>query len=284
MWLSALDIHTGTRERAAMTTSAGPWTRIDAWLRKHAKLVFQQLRPPATEAALTAAERLLGLPLPASLSASYRAHDGARGESPAVFAAVRAGLRQQWVRSVAWLPLDLAVKELRAMQRIFPDWPTSLLPIGSDGGGNHVLVDLVAGTVLLRDHETDETDALAPDFHTWMTWLAEDMDSGRVTDEDSDDGELLTLLEAPPPPPPPPPLLAPDRAARMLLEVLVERRHIALSTPPSEALVQAVNDALRCRGPKRRLEAVLHALGESDAVDEIFASDPEIAAAIKDVG
>lgn len=258
------------------------WPRIDAWLRTHAKLVGRQLRPPASDEQIATAERAIGHPLPASLRDAYRAHDGARGEHPAVFAALRAAEAVQWVRGMAWLPLAGAVQELRVMQRVDPDWPASQLPVAADGGGNLVLIDLVTGAVRLLDHETGELEVLAPDFTTWMTWLADDMEAGLVvTDED---GEALTLLKEAPAPPPPAPVLAPDRAARVLLEVLVERRHIALADGTTGPLIAALFAALATRGKARRLKQILGVLEASDLVDELYASDDMIAVAIEDVG
>ena len=261
-----------------------PWPRISAWLRVHARPVARQLRPPVKPAQLASCERAIGSPLHETLRTAYLIHDGARPGQRALFAALRSGKHQQWVHGMSWLPLGQAVDELHEMQSIFDDWPDTLLPIASDGGGNHVLVDLTAGTVLLRDHETGELEDLAPDFTAYMTWLADDMEARLVGTEGSDDDQELALLTTPLPPPPPAPALPPDRAARVLLEVLVERRCITLAAGASEALVAALHAALATRGRPKRLRKVVAVLEASALVDEIFADDTLIAAALEDVG
>lgn len=55
---------------------AESWARIDAWLGANAPAALAQLRPGAAPAALAAAERALGMALPADLAASLACHDG----------------------------------------------------------------------------------------------------------------------------------------------------------------------------------------------------------------
>ncbi|RKN06995.1 SMI1/KNR4 family protein [Streptomyces radicis] len=56
---------------------AESWARIDAWLAAHAPASAARLNPGADPAALAAAERVLGIPLPADLAASLACHNGA---------------------------------------------------------------------------------------------------------------------------------------------------------------------------------------------------------------
>src|SRR5438874_11337379 len=52
------------------------WRRLEAHLARHAPILLATLNPPATAAAIRRAEAELGVPLPADLAASLRAHDG----------------------------------------------------------------------------------------------------------------------------------------------------------------------------------------------------------------
>ncbi|MEV8318382.1 SMI1/KNR4 family protein [Streptomyces sp. NPDC059900] len=55
---------------------ATAWGRIEAWLQVHAPASAALLRPPASAAAVAAAETAMGLELPATLAAWYRLRDG----------------------------------------------------------------------------------------------------------------------------------------------------------------------------------------------------------------
>lgn len=63
-----------------MTAPAAPvaesWGRIDTWLAANAPASLARLRPGADPAAVSAAERTLGVPLPVDLAASLACHDG----------------------------------------------------------------------------------------------------------------------------------------------------------------------------------------------------------------
>lgn len=56
------------------------WARLERWFARNLPDRALRLRPPATEAALDAAEEALGLPLPPDLRASYLVHDGQEDE------------------------------------------------------------------------------------------------------------------------------------------------------------------------------------------------------------
>ncbi|MFE9700100.1 SMI1/KNR4 family protein [Streptomyces sp. NPDC006270] len=60
------------------------WTRIDAWLRKHAPRTFATLRPPAGGEEIAAAQEELGVTFPPDLVASLLRHNGAL-EGPEAF-------------------------------------------------------------------------------------------------------------------------------------------------------------------------------------------------------
>lgn len=57
-----------------MTEISALWEQIETWLEKHGEL--RQLRPPATEKQLAAAEEKLGLTIPPDIRESLLRHDG----------------------------------------------------------------------------------------------------------------------------------------------------------------------------------------------------------------
>lgn len=267
-----------------MTSSA--WQRIDTWLGAHAPNVLRLLRAPIDDASLAKLEGAAGRPLPSGLVEAYRAHDGAAGEHPTIFGAVRAPKDALWTRSMSWLSADRAVGSLLFMRDLPVAWPEELLPIADDAGGNLVVVDLRSGLVSAWDHEDARTTRLADDFGTWMTQLADDMDARLVVagtvDDDADDA--ISLHDAPPPPPAPAPFIARDRAARVFVEVLVEKRFAALRKGADlEPLVAALAAALAIKTNATKKKRVIETLEESDAVEEIFAGNDKIEGLVDDV-
>ena len=255
---------------------SSPWHRIDAWLTEHAPKVLRLLRAPIDDATLAKLEAAAGKPLPASLLEAYRAHDGASGEHPTIFGALRAPNAALWARHVTWLSADRAVGSLLYMREVVKEWPAALLPIADDADGNLVVVDLDSGQVAARDHEDGSTTKLTDDFGAWMTHLADDMDARLVAigarEEKADD--TLSLLDAPPAPPPPAPVIARDRSARVFVEVLVEKRFVALANGVDrEPLIAALARALAIKTNAIKKKTVVAVLEDSSAIEELFADD-----------
>src|SRR5690349_7083526 len=130
-----------------MRATSSPWPRIDGWLARYAPKVLRQLRPPLDEAGMVRLERALGRSLPDSLADAYRAHDGAKGEGASVFGGARAPFSVGWVRFMGWLPAEQAVRRLRWMCDLGIEWPENWFPLGEDGGGNVLVVDLESGEI-----------------------------------------------------------------------------------------------------------------------------------------
>lgn len=226
----------------------------------------------------------MGRPLPAGVIAMYQAHDGTHDEESAILAAMRAPNDAQWARYMWWLSAEDARKKL-AFMRGLGNFAEELMPFALDAGGNLLVVDTRTGRVAAWDHETAETTTLANDMDAWVSALADDMENKLVAapnddpdEEDFDDGRLM-LLDAPPPPPPAAgaPVLAEDRAARVLVEVLQERKFVEMTKRANlEPLVKELHEALAhpIRGERRA--RVITILEESDVVDEIFADDEKI--------
>ncbi len=257
-----------------------PWPRIDAWLAKNAPNVANKLRPPAPAAALAKLEKILGRALHPGVADAYRAHDGATGENSTVFGAIRVPQRHAWARLMWWLPLEEAYARLKFMEDL-GEWPEGQFPIAEDAGGNLILIDLASGAVGARDHEDWSTKELAKDFGELMANLADDMEARLVaTTEEEEEDDALELLDKPAVAVEQD--VAPDRAARVLIEVMIERRILALRERfDVEPLIAELAEALES-GDKRNAK-VIDILEESEVVDEVFADDETIEKLIDEV-
>jgi len=263
------------------------WTRIDAWLRTHAPTILEELRPPASSEAIARLEQHAKRKLPPDVIAMYEAHDGVREEQSSVFAAMRAPKDAEWARYMWWLTTAGAIEQLDTMRDI-GDWPAELLPFAQDGGGNLLVVDLESGQVSAWDHETWETTKLSSSLDAWFTALADDMEARLVAppNEDvGDDDERLMLLAAPlPDVPPGESAIAEDRAARVFVAVLQERKLVELSKEADiEPLVRALHVGLAIEDKDDRYDRVIEILEESPVVDEIFGDDDAIGGLIEDL-
>lgn len=266
-----------------------PWPRIDAWLRANAPAVFELLAPPADDEELRELQEAVGHALPASLASAYRAHDGALNDCNTVLGAVRAPKDGLWVRYMSWLSLAAALEQWKLMRGLSDEWPEDDVPVAHDGGGNLVVVSLASGAVTLFDHETWEMTPLADSFAQWMTWLADDMDAGLVVlDEDESEYEdAITLLDKPvkPPPAAAPKPEVDDRASRVFLELLAERKLVQfVRGQDPRPLLKALLPALASKSPEKRMQSVLEVLEASPAVDEVFADDEELAEILEEFG
>jgi cell wall assembly regulator SMI1 len=262
------------------------WPRIDLWLAAHAPDVLALLRAPISDAGLAKLEAAAGLPLPPSIVAAYRAHDGAMGEHPTILGALRVPKAALGVRHMSWLSADRSVGSLRFMRELPEPWPPALLPIADDDVGNLMVVDAGTGAVSAWDQEDRTLTPLAADLATWMTQLADDMDAQLVVAGTVEEGteDALELLDAPPGPVAPAPVILPDRAARVFVEVLVEKRFAALGKGVDlEPLILALTTALATKGAAERKRRVIAILEESDAIDEIFVDDDKLEGLVDEI-
>lgn len=262
------------------------WLRIDEWLAKHARNVLALLRAPLDDEGLTKLSAAVGQPLPPSLVEAYCAHDGAAGEHPTILGAVRVPRDALWVRHMSWLSSERAVGSMRYMREVSETWPPALLPIADDDAGNLIVIALDTGLVSAWDHEDGSTTRLADDLATWITQLADDMDARLVVAGSVEEGhdDALELLDAPPGPAAPPPVILPDRAARVFVEVLLEKKYAVLEKGADiEPLVAQLTIALSGNGSASRKRAVIALLEQSEAIEEIFVDDEKLEGLVEEI-
>jgi len=157
------------------------WNRIHAWLDANAPKGYGHLRPGATAEAIQAAEKALGLKLPADVKASYRIHDGQRTEP---------GL----IGGEGWCLLSL-----REMVKTWRRWSrhdrafARRVPVAWGGAGDYIFVDLSAdaeepGRVIVQRIDTDDPDPVASSFRSWLEGFAEQLEDDEFAySEDHDE-------------------------------------------------------------------------------------------------
>lgn len=156
-----------------------------------------QLNPPATDAAIAAAEREIGFAFPEELRALYSFADGqqepedVRGATAALFGRHHfVTLRDALTQYRSWKSIyDEAGADFRSTYNwttaragdpVHPDyWRPGWFPFATDGGGNAYAVDLspapggTYGQVILIGRDEDERRVLAPSLSQFLTQAAQ---------------------------------------------------------------------------------------------------------------
>jgi cell wall assembly regulator SMI1 len=178
------------------------WDRLKAHFEEHAPAVLDTLNSAAAESKIRAAEKRLGISLPADFIASLKVHNGQIPNRISLVPAEHNRLR----RSVAtWgylSPLDQVVRDTlderkgmaslsfdadtfryRGPVRHTGDW--SWVVFVNSGSGNRLGLDLNpppsghVGQVLSIIHDPDSLYVLAPSYREWFQALVERYESGR---------------------------------------------------------------------------------------------------------
>ena len=150
-----------------MTSS---WERIVAWLRLHAPLTAAEIRPPAADADIAAAQAAVDVP--AELAGWWRLADGCGGRESgsgllpggyAPFSVAEAlDERRAWLRTYdESRDGHLRREPAGSTGDMFAMLP-EFLPLATDGGGWHLLVDLRAGEDRGCVREYDKYDGHQP--------------------------------------------------------------------------------------------------------------------------
>ncbi|MGW4476475.1 SMI1/KNR4 family protein [Nonomuraea sp. NPDC004354] len=138
------------------------WRRIEAWLKTNAPKSYRTLGRPGRAEDIAAAEARMGSPFPDDLRASLLRHDG----TVEVKDVWGFGFLGNWSLSVeemhgTWQQLcEIDGEDIRDGGFSDPRtdwWDGRMLPIGSDGSGNHLVIDSVERDVGDTDHEGSMT-------------------------------------------------------------------------------------------------------------------------------
>ncbi|MGW8431088.1 SMI1/KNR4 family protein [Curtobacterium citreum] len=171
------------------------------------------LRPPATEADLTAAETHLGRQLPADVRALYLLHNGQHQYTPAdprFAAGLFAGQPllplpdlmlnwDQWAGFEAQEDMDeFAASNPEGF--VQPKYSTrGWIPLTHDGSGNHIGVDLnpgpagATGQVITFGADDDAHQVLAPSLTSYLEQVADLIESGAIVPSDDEDDPDWTV-------------------------------------------------------------------------------------------
>lgn len=250
------------------------WSRIDAWLGSNAPAVAGRLRPGLGNAtapplqALRSALRDHGLTLPEALAATWLAHDGATEEHPTIFSIAPMPRLSSWAVWMWLLSCAQSLERYRFMHGLGIDWSDAWLPLGEDGGGNVLVVDVRTEAVTVWDHETGEHSPIAPKFGPWLSSIADRLESGQVVEDESEEQLIIMASE---PPPPPEPDTSERRIAKTFIDLLLEQELLELERDGDhESLLTGVQQALRARG---KTAALLELLENHPAVADFFVDD-----------
>src|SRR5262245_42248200 len=159
------------------------WKRIHTWLAANAPEGYGDLRPGASAEAIQAAEKAMGLKLPADVKASYRVHDGQSNEP---------GL----IGGEGWclLPLQQMVawwrKWCEQSQRF-----RECVPVAWGGAGDYIFMDrgpatASRGSIIVRRSDTNGPDPVASSFRSWLEEFAEKLEDGEFAYSE-DEGCLM---------------------------------------------------------------------------------------------
>jgi cell wall assembly regulator SMI1 len=166
------------------------WNEIDTWLRRNAPVIFANLRPGALDTDIEKTQRTLSCKLSDSVIRSYRIHDGMRGGTGPLIAGWRL------------LPLTAIIREWRAWKKLSEEgtfdgmegdtaaqiksdwWNPKWIPIGSNGSGDFVCVDLdpsgagTSGQIISLFHAEATRELIASNFASWLAEFADDLERG----------------------------------------------------------------------------------------------------------
>ena len=198
------------------------WKRLERHLAKHAPAVLPFLNPPATDAAIRAAEKKLGVRLPPDLADSLRVHDGQpeeAGKPPHPIPLVPAEHTASGVYRATWgclASLSHLVERTLADPGMIPDIASlandfeyegpvrrdgvwSWLVFVDSGSGDTLTLDLdpaeggQVGQVLSSIHDPSCLLVLAPGYREWFETLVTRYESGRYVVAEDDDGEFEAI-------------------------------------------------------------------------------------------
>lgn len=175
------------------------WAAIAKWYKANAVELYEKLRKAkgATERALSAFERELGLKLPADLRAHFERFGGGSGGGFFEYEglplesirALRVGLLQVLANG----DFKRKPRELKSRGLVLREWWNPLwIPIVQDGGGNQTCVDLAPGPkgkrgqVIGWEMGSGPIGPYAPSLAKYVRWYRQELEGGGyVYDRDS---------------------------------------------------------------------------------------------------
>jgi cell wall assembly regulator SMI1 len=172
------------------------WNRIETWLEENAPDVRGSLLPGATEKAIRAAEKAMGIDFPEDVKESYRVHNGQHELGAPLMGewqllSLKDMVRQWKVMKKLVASGAFAENRGRPVGPVRPDWYNlKWIPVAYNGAGDFHCVDLdppprgKAGQIVSFWHVDDKRERLATSFRAWVKEFADDLERGNYTVED----------------------------------------------------------------------------------------------------
>ncbi|MFF5078542.1 SMI1/KNR4 family protein [Actinoplanes sp. NPDC000266] len=163
-----------------------PWDRIVEWLRQHCPADAADVRAPAAEADLEAAESAVGVPLPVDLAAWWRTADGVGPRFHLLPGFAPYSVRDALASRRTWLEVSEPSGDTEpAGSACHGVWLPQWLPVAGNGSGDDLFVDLrpgpAFGCVGRFDHEIWEYDGPRwPGITAVLTEVGEALATGRA--------------------------------------------------------------------------------------------------------
>jgi cell wall assembly regulator SMI1 len=168
------------------------WNRIENWLDKNSPAMKEGLMPGATEDQILAFEELVGVKFPGNVRESMLIHDGQSD--------LANPLLGQW----QLFTIEYAMQDWKLMKELYDQgklaapaqadglvkaqwWNPLWIEVANNGGGDLICIDCDPapggnfGQVLIFWHMSPERKVIAPDFKTWLTTFADDLEQGKYT-------------------------------------------------------------------------------------------------------
>jgi len=181
------------------TAVAELWARLEAWLTAHAPALIEVLGEGATDEVIAATEAAVGVTFPDDVRASYRLHDGQRGDFPLLVPGPIEFLSLERIQGewTVWKQLlgdgTFAGTESAPVGPIRSDWwNPAWVPFTYDGSGNHLCLDLApaegghVGQVISFWHDEATREVEAPSFTAWLADLVDGCETGRYVYAEGD--------------------------------------------------------------------------------------------------
>ena len=165
------------------------WARFEAWLRAVAPSIAGNLRPPASEAALAAAEADMGRALPGELRRLLQVHDGGDeviGHFDLMSAASIADAHQSTYQlSQKYGSPDDVPQDARGL--LDPEGRAGWIPFVSTAGGSYLCADVApgpdgtVGQVFYLAREGNAEPPWAPSLTAWLARIVACAEAGEVS-------------------------------------------------------------------------------------------------------
>ena len=183
------------------------WSRIVAWVERHAPELLDHLEPGADRAELAEAEQRLSMRLPTALRTFYALQNGTIGF--AVFPALepdQSAFGPLSLDEIEFIELDEDSDETEddfdADPGVRPEfWNPMWIPFAAAGDrGDYLMLDMAplrgghAGQVIEWRHDTNERRIVAPSLDVLLKQVAEGMEAGRFS---YDEEEGLRRVDRP---------------------------------------------------------------------------------------